>query len=149
MQFSSIWPIDRTLSDTTTLGQSGPRSDGNEEALCIPQSLSITGTSPSDCLVSYLGHSLERPYPLAEKQSVYSTAPADWVTNHEWYKLIIIHNILVHQLPWYYQPQLVHSTTKTASVTWYTCCHLVCTKIMQNFWLILIQWQTKLFNKVI
>ena len=26
--------------------------------LCIPQSSSITGTSPSNCLVSYLGHSL-------------------------------------------------------------------------------------------
>ena len=32
--------------------------DGNEGVLCIPQSSSITGTSPSDCLVSYAGHSL-------------------------------------------------------------------------------------------
>ena len=52
-QFSSIWPIDRTPSDATTVGQSGPRSDGNE-VLCIPESSSITGTSPSDCLVSYI-----------------------------------------------------------------------------------------------
>ena len=51
-QFSSIWPIDRKLSDATTPGQSGPGSNG------ISQSSSITGTSPSDCLVSYLGHSL-------------------------------------------------------------------------------------------
>ena len=29
-QFSSIWPIDRTLSDTTAAGQSGPGSDDNE-----------------------------------------------------------------------------------------------------------------------
>ncbi len=36
-------------------------------------------TSPSDCLVSYLGHSLGGSYPSAEVQSVYSTAPADWV----------------------------------------------------------------------
>ena len=58
MQFSSVWPIDRTLSGATTLGQSGPGSDGNEGVLCIPQSSSITGTSPSDCLVSYPGHLL-------------------------------------------------------------------------------------------
>ena len=55
-QFSSIWPIDRTLSDATTPGQSGPWSDANEGVLRIPQSSRVTGTSPSDCLVSYPGH---------------------------------------------------------------------------------------------
>ena len=60
-------------------GQSGPGSDGNEGVLRIPQSTSTAGTSSSDCLVSYLGHSLEEgSYPSAEAQSVYSTAPADW-----------------------------------------------------------------------
>ena len=48
-QFSSIWLTDRTLSDVTTPGPSGPRSDGNEGMLCISQSSSITRTSPSDC----------------------------------------------------------------------------------------------------
>ena len=38
--------------------QSGPGSNGNEGELRITQSTSITGTSPSDCLVSYPGHSL-------------------------------------------------------------------------------------------
>ena len=66
------------LSGATTPGQSGPGSDGNEGVLRIPQSSSNAGTSPSDCLVSYPGHSLGRSYPFAEKQSVYSTAPADW-----------------------------------------------------------------------
>ena len=61
------------------LGQSGPGSDGNEGVLCIPQSSSTAGTSPSDCLVSYPGHSSGGgSYPSAEVQSVYSTAPADW-----------------------------------------------------------------------
>ena len=81
MQFSSIEPIDRALSGATTPGQSGPGSDDNEGVLHIPQSSSIAGTSPSDCLVSYPGHSLGGvgSYPSAEKQSVYSTAfPADW-----------------------------------------------------------------------
>ena len=52
MQFSSIQPIDRTLSGATIPGQSGPGSTGNEGVLRIPQSPSITGTSPSDCLES-------------------------------------------------------------------------------------------------
>ena len=58
MQFSYIWPIDRNLSGTTTPGQSGPGSDSNEGVLRIPQTPSITGTSPSYCLVSYPGHLL-------------------------------------------------------------------------------------------
>ena len=64
IQFSSIWPIDRTLSGSATPGQREPKSDGNKGVLCIPQSYSITGTSPSDCLVSYPGHSLGDSYPL-------------------------------------------------------------------------------------
>ena len=35
-------------------GESGPQSNGNEGALRIPQSSSITGTSGSDRLVSYI-----------------------------------------------------------------------------------------------
>ena len=80
IQFSSIWPIDRTLSGATILGQSGSGSDGNEGVLHIPQSFSITGTSPSDCFVSYQDiHSGGGGfYSSAEHQSVYSTAPANW-----------------------------------------------------------------------
>ena len=50
-QFSSIWPTDRTLWGASTPGQSRPENDDNKRVLCIPQS------SPSDRLVSYLGHS--------------------------------------------------------------------------------------------
>ena len=74
MSNSSIWPIDRILSGAITLGQSGPGSDGNEGVLHIPQSSGITGASLSDCLMSYLGHSVgEILTPSAEMQSVYST----------------------------------------------------------------------------
>ena len=59
MSNSSIWPTDMTLSGAMTLGQSGPASNGNVGVLHIPQSSCITGASPSDCLVSYPGHSLE------------------------------------------------------------------------------------------
>ena len=78
MQFSSIWPIDRTLSGATTPGQSGPGSDSNEGVLCIPESSSITGTSLSDCLVLYSGHSLGESYSSVEMQSLGSIAPANW-----------------------------------------------------------------------
>ena len=42
-----------------TPGLNGPGSNGNEGVLRIPQSSRITGTSPSDCLVSYLELSFE------------------------------------------------------------------------------------------
>ena len=75
---SSIQPIDRALSGATTPGQSGPGSDGNERILRIPQSSSIAGTSPWDCLVLYTGYLLKvGSYPSAEVQSAYSTSPAD------------------------------------------------------------------------
>ena len=54
------------------------RPNGNEGVLRIPQSSSITGTSPLDCLVSYPGHSLGGLTPSGEVQSVYSTVLADW-----------------------------------------------------------------------
>ena len=74
----SIWTIDRTLFGATTPGQSAPGSDGNGVVVRFPQTSSITRTSLSDCLVSYLGHLLEgRSYPSAEKQPVYFTAPVD------------------------------------------------------------------------
>ena len=78
MQFSSIWPIDRVLSGATIPGQSGPGSNGNEGVLRIPQSSSITGTSPSDCLVSYQDTHWGESYPSAAVQSVYFTSSADW-----------------------------------------------------------------------
>ena len=76
MSNSSIWPIDRTLSGATTPGQSGPGSDVNEGVLYILQSSSITGTSPSDYLVSYIRTLVGggASYPSAEMLSVYSAA---------------------------------------------------------------------------
>ena len=58
------------------MDQSGPGSNDNEVLLHILQSCSA-GTSPSDGLIqdtSWKGGA----YTTAEKQLVYSTAPADW-----------------------------------------------------------------------
>ena len=52
------WATETVLSGATSSGQSGIGSDGNEEALHIPQNSSITGASPSDCLVLYPEHLL-------------------------------------------------------------------------------------------
>ena len=68
--------MDKTLLGVTTPGQRGLGNDGNEDVIRIPESSSVTETSPSDCLMSYLVHSLAESYPSAEMQSVYSTAPA-------------------------------------------------------------------------
>ena len=79
--------MDRTLSSATTSAQSEHGSDVNRGVLRIPQSSSITGTSPSDFLVSISWHSLGvGSYPSAEKQSVYSTAPVDWAS------LVLVYN---------------------------------------------------------
>ena len=59
----SIWLIDKTPSDVTTPGQSGPGSNDNEGALRIPQ-ISKAGALPSDCLMSYPGYSSARALPL-------------------------------------------------------------------------------------
>ena len=52
VQFSPIWLIDKILSGATTPRQKGPGSNDNKGVLCIPQISCITGTSPSNCLVS-------------------------------------------------------------------------------------------------
>ena len=77
-----IWPINNTLSGATTLGQSGPGSNGNERVFHIPQS-SRTGASLSDCLVSYPGHLLRESYPL-QWYSWCILQPQPIVLKHEW-----------------------------------------------------------------
>ena len=63
------------LSGVTIPGQSDPVSNDNEGVFSIPQSSEITGTSPSDLYLSCQDtHCGVLPY--AERQSVYSTAPA-------------------------------------------------------------------------
>ena len=74
MSNSSIWLTDRTLSGATTPGQSGPGSDGNKEVLRFSQNSSITGTSASDCLVSYPGEVL----PLYSNEVGVFYGSADW-----------------------------------------------------------------------
>ena len=66
MSNCSNGPLDRTLSGAKKPNQSQPGSDGKEWVLRIPQNSSITGTSPSDCFVSFSGHPLGETYSSAE-----------------------------------------------------------------------------------
>ena len=64
--------------------QSGPertRERWQWRGALLPQSSSITGTSPSDFLVSYSGHSFAGSDLSAEVQSVYSTASVNRATD--------------------------------------------------------------------
>ena len=71
MQFSFIWSIDMALLGITIPDHSGTGSNGNEGVFRIPQSPCITGTSPSDFLVSYTGHSLGGGLTLLQSSSQY------------------------------------------------------------------------------
>ena len=75
--FCSIWPIDRSLSGSTTPGQNEPGSNDNEGVLHSPQ-IFKAGTSPSDGLISYQGHTLGSSYTSTVMQLVCSTNPANW-----------------------------------------------------------------------
>ena len=104
------WNTHGTLSGATTPGQSWSWNDVNEAVLRIPKASvllephhqivyciiqdtrwgSITPRQrwswsiPQPLPTGPPGHSLERSYPFAEKQSVYSTAPADRAMKHRW-----------------------------------------------------------------
>ena len=55
------------------------------------------------------------------------------------FKSHTMHNVSAHQLLRYYQPQWILCTAWTASVMWYIHCKVArTTKILQNFWLILV-----------
>ena len=87
----SIWPIDRTISGSTTLE---PGSNGNVKVLDISQ-ISKTRASLSVCLMSYPGNLLAvggRSYPSAEMLLVYSTAFANWTGQILFWKLLSMFN---------------------------------------------------------
>ena len=63
-------PIDRTLSGGTTQSQSRPGSDDDEGVIRTPQRSTITGTSATNCFVTYLGHSYKRGLPLCREAVV-------------------------------------------------------------------------------
>ena len=99
---SSIWPIDSTFAGATTQDQSGPGIDGNEGVLCIPQSSSITGTSPSDFL-SVIARTLWKggSYLSAEMQLVCILQPHPFGLYWFHYKVIIKIKIVFHGIKWF------------------------------------------------
>ena len=94
--------MDKALSSATYPGQSGLGSNGNERVLCIPQSSSITGTSPSDCFVSYTGHSLGGILPFCRGALGVFYSPSR-LGNHPWY---ITFSNMIYQLHHFFFPSL-------------------------------------------
>ena len=52
--FRSIWPMDRTPSGATNLGQSGPKSNGNEGARLEPHHQNVLCNIKDTCWVGVL-----------------------------------------------------------------------------------------------
>ena len=73
--------LNKTVTSTTTPGQSRPKSNDNERVLYILQH-SRTGASPSDGLVSYPGHSF---YPSAEMGCSGKFCCANFGDGIQWY----------------------------------------------------------------
>ena len=70
------------LSGTTSSGQRGPKTDGNDGVVPIPQSSKNTGVSQSNCLMSYTGRSFGKFLPSAETpQCILEVRP----TGHLWW----------------------------------------------------------------
>ena len=95
-----------TLSGATAPGQSGAGSDGNEEVLCIPKCSNITEASPSDCVASYLGHSLVSLTPLQrcsqcilQPQPTRKNASSDETHVLENWEASSSHSLLLYQDP--------------------------------------------------
>ena len=108
MSNSSIWLIDRTQSGATILGQNGPRSDGNKRLLYIHQSCGIAGASPSDCLISYQGHSLVEGFAPLRRYSQCILQPRPTGLTKWWFRylhsapyFIIIMSHCQHSSPWH------------------------------------------------
>ena len=107
MSNNSIWPIDKTQSGATTLGLTWPGSDGNEAVLYISQSSNITAASPSDCLVSYAGHSFwwgdliplqrcSRFILQPQPTGLYRHRKWTWATEFKsWTRMIAFHIVLI------------------------------------------------------
>ena len=77
---NSIWPIEETLTGTTTLNQNGHGSNGNEGEFHIWQSSRI-GASPSGTVLYHTQDTRwgGMPYTSVYVWSVFSTTPANKV----------------------------------------------------------------------
>ena len=64
---------------------------------CIPQISSITGASPSDCLMSYPGHSLSFMYNVRDKLYI-GISSTKWKIRYANHKYSFSHEHLKHQI---------------------------------------------------
>ena len=79
--------LDRALSGATTPGQSGPGSDGNEG---VPKAPALLEPHHQIVLCHIQDTHRGGSYPSAEKQLVYSTAPADWAIPAQYHRKTLL-----------------------------------------------------------
>ena len=84
------------LSGATMPGLSGPEGDGNKGVLRIPPSSSITGTSLSDCLVSYQDTSWGGVLPLCRVAVGVFYSPSQLNNYWQWYCYNFLMNKTIH-----------------------------------------------------
>ena len=70
--------MDRTISGATNPGQRGPRSDSNKGILHISPKIKHYWNLTIRLFSVISRNSFGGSFPSTEKQSVYSTAPANW-----------------------------------------------------------------------
>ena len=73
-----MWPIEGSLTGTTTLCQSGTGSNGNDGVLYIPQSSRTGAHIQMQFKIIFRTLVARKSYPSTEMESVYSKAPTDW-----------------------------------------------------------------------
>ena len=114
-QISSILPIESTLSGATTPGQSWPDSDISKGVLHIPQSSSITGISPSDCIMSYTGHSSGGGLTLLYRCSlcILQPQPTEQGLNRSVWQLFVF-----EQIPYNYKLFVLKTVARTLILYW-------------------------------
>ena len=124
MSISIIWPIDKTLSDVTTAGQSGSESESNKGVLHIPQSSSPSFTIRLFDVISRTFAGGVLPHP-AEMQSVYSTAPADRAIHYTAFKQTLQTELLCWKLSHFFRfiliikSNLIQKIKITYLLTWW------------------------------
>ena len=98
-----------------------------KEYSAFPQSSRITEASPSDCFVSYPGHSSEESYFCAEMQSVYSAALPDWAGTL--YSTVIL------------KPEVPSNATQATSQSLHN--RLLCTKFISYIYIYIYIYRYK------
>ena len=93
--------------------QGGPGSDSNDGMLRIPQSSSITGTAPSDYLLSYAGHSFGVDIPLQRfSHCILQPQPTSQTVSWYFHSVLLLIPVYLYVYDVYFLHDNLHVTRK-------------------------------------